>query len=71
MIKELFFNAILSMTMEGYLEYIIYGFLNFYTRDTKINGEILGLIFSLICIFLAIIFLPILLLLNIFTINGK
>jgi len=54
MIKGLFFNSILSMTMEGFLEFIVYGFLDIYTRDSSSNGEILGLVFAFICIFLSV-----------------
>jgi hypothetical protein len=54
MFKELFFNPILSITIEAFLEFIIYGFLNIYVRDTSTNGEILGLIFAFICILLVI-----------------
>jgi len=39
--------------MEGFLEFIVYGFLSIYMRDTSTNGEILGMVFAFICIFLA------------------
>jgi predicted permease len=42
------------MTMEGFIEFIVYGFLSIYTRDMTKNGEILGLIFAFICISLAV-----------------
>ena len=32
-IKGLFFNIILSMTMEGFFEFVIYSILNFYLID--------------------------------------
>ncbi len=51
LIKGLFFNATLSMTMEAYLEFTIYGFLNLNTINISTNVEILGLIFSSFCIF--------------------
>jgi len=51
LIKGLFFNVIISMTLEAYIEFTIYGFLNLYTMDGKMSGEILGLIFSIFCIF--------------------
>ena len=57
-LKELFFNSILSMSMEGYIEFLVYGILNICTRDTSTNGEILGIIFAFFCIFLASLFLP-------------
>ena len=50
--KGLFFNSILSITMESFLEFIVYGILNTYYRDASTNGEILGLVFAFICIFL-------------------
>ena len=50
----LFFNSILSITMEGFLEFFVYGFLSIYIRDTTSNGEILGLIFAFICISLVV-----------------
>jgi hypothetical protein len=46
------------MIMEGYLEFIVYGSLNIYTKDMSSNGEIIGLVFASICIFLAALFLP-------------
>ncbi len=57
-LKGLFFNSILSMSMEGYIEYLVYGILNICTRDTSTNGEILGMIFAFMCIFFASLFLP-------------
>jgi hypothetical protein len=67
--KELFFNLLLSLTMENLLEFVVYGFLNIYTLNTSTNGEILGLMISLFCIFSAVIFLPISLLWAIFSKN--
>ena len=70
-IKGLFFNIILSMTMEGLFEFIIYSFLNFYQNDLTLNGEVLGVMISSFCIFLAVIFLPISLLWAIFSKDEK
>jgi hypothetical protein len=50
-IKGLFFNVFLAMAMEGYLEFTINGFLNVYTANTSLNGEILGITIASICIF--------------------
>ena len=66
-IKGLFFNIILSMTMEGFFEFVIYSFLNFYSIDFSLNGEDLGVMISSFCIFSAAIFLPISLLWAIFS----
>lgn len=71
MIKDLFFNNLISMTMEGYFEFVIYGLVNAYTADTKTNGDVLGIIIAAFCLYNAIIFLPILLLWAIFTKNQK
>ena len=58
-IDGLFFNQILSMTMEGYIDLLINGFLNVYTNDTSTNGEILGFMIAMLSIFLTTNFLPI------------
>lgn len=71
MIKDLFFNNLISMTMEGYFEFVIYGLVNAYTADIKTNGDVLGIIIAAFCLYNAIIFLPILLLWAIFTKNQK
>ena len=55
--------------MEGYIDFLINGFLNVYTIDTSTNGEILGLLFGIICIFLTVNFLPIALIWAIFQKN--
>jgi len=44
--------------MEGYIDILINGFLNIYTKDTSSNGEILGYMVSILCIFLTVNFLP-------------
>lgn len=36
--------------MEGLIEFIIYGFLNIYTRNFTVNGEILGFSIAVFCI---------------------
>jgi hypothetical protein len=55
------------MTMEGFLDFLINAFLNIYTANTSMNGEKLGLMVSVICIFLTVAFLPISLAWAIFT----
>ena len=59
LLKGLFFNTILTLTMEGFFELLVNGILNFYTRDTSTIGEILGFLVSILCIFLTVIFVPI------------
>jgi len=53
LIKGLFFNTILTITMEGFIEFVVLGFLNIYTIDYSTNGEVLGMVFAFICIFLS------------------
>ena len=63
----LFFNMILEVTLEGYLEFGINGYFNI--RAIKFNyiGEIIGVILSCFCIFMDAIFLPaVLLWINLF-----
>ena len=57
-LKGLFFNSIITLTIEGFLEFVIYSTLNIYTRSFETNGEILGFIFSIFCLFFSIIFVP-------------
>jgi hypothetical protein len=47
------------MTIEGFIDFLIYGFLNIYTMDNSTNGDILGFMVAMLCIFLTINFLPI------------
>jgi N-acetylglucosamine-6-phosphate deacetylase len=47
------------MTMEGYIDLLINGFLNAYTNDTSTNGEVLGFMIAMLSIFLTTNFLPI------------
>ena len=58
-LNGLFFNSILSMTMEGYIDLLINGFLNIYTKDTSTNGEIIGFLIAILCVLLTVNFLPI------------
>jgi hypothetical protein len=58
-LNGLFFNSILSLTMEGYIDILINGFLNIYTKDTSTNGEIIGFLVAILCLFLTVNFLPI------------
>ncbi len=60
LINGLFFNTILTITTECFLEFIIYGFLNIYTIDTSTNGEVLGLMFAFICVFLSMFLISVL-----------
>ena len=55
------------MTMEGFFEFVIYSFMNFYSIEITLNGEIMGVLISSFCIFFACIFLPLSLLWAIFS----
>ena len=70
-IKGLFFNNIISMTMEGYFEFVIFGLVNAYTADTRTNGDTFGILIAGFCLFNAIVFLPIMLLWAIFSKDHK
>ena len=58
-LKGLFFNTIISMTIEGFLDFVVYSVLNINTSSFKKNGEILGFSISIICLFSSLIFVPI------------
>ena len=57
--------------MEGFLEFMVYSLLNYYTLDLKTNGEILGFVVSLISSFFGCLFVPVALIWVIFTKNEK
>jgi hypothetical protein len=56
--KDLFFNALISLTMEAFLELIIYSFLNLFTADFTLNGEVLGIFIMSFSLFCTLIFVP-------------
>jgi len=58
-LQGLFFEKILTLTLEGYVDILINVFLNIYTLDSSTNGEILGFMISMIGLFLTVNFLPI------------
>ena len=58
LIKGLFFNTLISLTLEGLIEFIVYFILNIYTKDLRLNGEILGFFIGNFFVFCAIIFIP-------------
>jgi hypothetical protein len=45
--------------MEGFIDFLIYGFLNIYNMDISTNGDILGFMVAMLCVFLTVNFLPI------------
>ena len=58
LIKDLLFNSLISLTIEGFFELIIYAILNIYTRDFSLNGEKLGFCIASFSLFCGIIFVP-------------
>lgn len=69
LIKDLFFNSLISLTMEVFIELVIYSFLNWYTFDLTLNGEVLGCFLMGYCLFSSIIFVPLALIWAILTKN--
>ena len=70
-IKGLFFNTLISLILEGLIEFIVYSALNIFTKDFTLSGEILGFLISIISLFCAFIIIPIASLWAIFTKNEK
>ena len=56
--KRLFFNEIINILIEGYLEFLIAGILNFRAPLDTMNGEITSTIMGFIVLILALIALP-------------
>ena len=57
--RGLFYNILLDIGIEGMIEFIICGYLNVKTAETISNGEILGILLTIFCLFTDIVFLPI------------
>ena len=57
----LFFSYILSMAIEGLIDFIVFGYLNIVTKEFGMNGEIMGFIFGTFSISLSGIILPLIL----------
>ena len=54
----MFFNIILTITLEVYIEMMIKSFINIQNAEFNLIGEKLGIIMSYIGIFMTCIFLP-------------
>ena len=70
-LKGLFFNTIITLTIEVLLEFIVFSALNLYTYDFTLNGEILGFLISIFSLLFAFIFVPLASLWAIFTKDEK
>ena len=62
MIKNLFFYNIITITLEGFFDFVICGIMNIYTQDVSTNGEVLGIILAYFDIYMSVIFVPLALL---------
>lgn len=59
------------MSIEGYIEFLVYGIINAYTADLYSIGDVLGITTAVFCLFMAITFIPIALIWNIFSKDEK
>ena len=50
--KNLFFNHIFGLSLEAYFEFYIVGTLNMQSLQLNLNGEILGALLAIFCLFL-------------------
>ena len=65
------FYPILSMSVEGFFDFMIFGYLNMKTAVFNLNGEILGIIFGTFSLMMAGIILPVTIILALLTFNKK
>jgi len=67
---DLFFNSILSISIEGLIEFILFGYLNVMTAELNMSGEILGFALGTFSLSMSGVILPLaIILLIIFTKN--
>jgi len=57
--KNLSFDPILSMSIEGFVDFMIFGYLNIMTAEFNTNGEILGFSFGIFTLLVSGVILPI------------
>jgi hypothetical protein len=57
--KNLSFNPILSMSVEGFFDFMIFGYLNMKTAEFTTNGEFLGFSFGIFSLLASGLILPI------------
>ena len=69
--EDIFFNTILAMSIEGFIEFIIFGYLNITTREFTLNGEILGFSFGVFSLSMSGLILPLVLIILILTKKKK
>ena len=56
--KDLFFNHIFGLSLEAYFELYITGILNIESLELNSNGEVLGALIGIFCLFLILVILP-------------
>ena len=56
--KNIFFNQIISLSLEAYLEFYINGLINIKTADYSTNGELLGISISYFILFMIYVVIP-------------
>ena len=59
------------MSVEGFFDFMIFGYLNMKTAIFNLNGEILGIIFGTFSLMMAGIILPFAIILALITFNKK
>jgi hypothetical protein len=59
------------MSVEGFFDFMIFGYLNMKTAVFNLNGEILGIIFGTFSLMMAGIILPITIIIALLTFNKK
>lgn len=64
---DLFFNSIMSMSIEGFIDFIIFGYLNIKTAEFTMNGEQLGFGLGVFSVSLSGFILPIVIIIIIST----
>ena len=55
---KIFFNAALEFTIEGFIDFTIFGYLNLKTAEYILNGELIGLGLGIFSITMSLIIFP-------------
>ena len=68
---QVFFNNALEFTIEGFIDFTIFGYLNLITAEYTLNGELIGLGLGSFSISMTVIILPIAIICVLLTQNIK
>ena len=60
LVKGLYFNQIIRISMEAYFEFFLVGFMNYQSAKFTLNGEILGVLETIFVLFMILIVLKVL-----------